>query len=678
MARGLPGAPPLVVLSAVSLVLLWWAVAGFWTLSAVQRFDRAGAVLWVLLLALVGWRWGRGGQRLRWRSLFERLRALPEGWLWCGVLAVASLRLLRSLAAPPLAWDALTYHLYKAGRFVQTGGWAREPAPDTGGAYEYLSPLVESLYAWSLLPTHRDGLVPLVGFAFWGLGQVALYGTARELGAGRRGSLLASAAVAASPAALTYLGSAYVDLAGLAFFALGALFFCRWRRTRRSLDGVLTVAALGLGAGAKLTLVPAVAVLAVSFLFTARSLTGRGKLLALGAVGVAVPPYLRSWLETGSPIFPVGLEIFGWSGHPLAAPEALAGVVDTLAGPFATAALLLFAPLGGAFNGPGPALVILPLLAIVAFAGSGRRLERGVFALVAVVSLALFLSPAMVLIRTTTMAATTGRYFLPGLAALAILAAGFRGPWARALAWLAVIGGAWLARPRAWSASEAVPLAVVLALAVVAIAVVAGVRRGLALGWLGTRVAIVSAALLIGLGTAALEQVRQGHRYEIYRAAAERPPLFHLHRLHGAYAGAWPLWQALDGPRPLRLAVTAGWDRLGHNWYRYPLLGSRLQNQVFYVPITAAGEVVDYRDETAIAERADRQAWLRRLRAERIDAVVSLAPRWTVEDQWLRAAPQLFRRVAGDERNFHAAFGVDSVALEAALAGAGEALPASP
>ena len=176
---------------------------------------------------------------------------------------------------------------------------------------------------------------------------------------------------------------------------------------------------------------------------------------------------------------------------------------------------------------------------------------------------------------------------------------------------------------------------------------------------------MIAAALVGGLGVWGLGAIRQGWRYPLWEASARaQQPLFLLHRLHPTYAAAWSLWRDLDGAVPRTLAVTAGWDGLGHNLYLYPLLGSRLQNRVLYVPVTAGGEVIDHRDAERRKKAADFPSWLRRLQAARVDTVVSLAPRWTIEDDWMRARPDLFRPCGESGGHLHALFCLDRAAAE--------------
>jgi hypothetical protein len=140
-----------------------------------------------------------------------------------------------------------------------------------------------------------------------------------------------------------------------------------------------------------------------------------------------------------------------------------------------------------------------------------------------------------------------------------------------------------------------------------------------------------------------------------------------MHSVNPIYASAWTIWRDLDDGASHRLAVLAGWDGVGPTWYQSPLLGSRLQNRVFYVPPTRDGAVVDYRSMEAVAERASFVDWLGRLVAEEIDHVVSLAPRNTIEDYWMRQAPQVFVPESGDPGGAHVAYRVEGARARAAL-----------
>jgi len=105
-------------------------------------------------------------------------------------------------------------------------------------------------------------------------------------------------------------------------------------------------------------------------------------------------------------------------------------------------------------------------------------------------------------------------------------------------------------------------------------------------------------------------------------------------------------WLACDtAGRPRRIALTAGWDRnsSGQNWFYYPLMGSRLQNTVEYVPVAGTDARAMTLGLYAFDDDSKFNGWLQRIRDRRIDLVFVEAP-WPPEDRWMTSHPELFRR----------------------------------
>ncbi len=690
-----PAASAAVRWCAAAVAGAWLLLAGFWVLVPAGLFRIGVALPLYVALAVAFHAWlGRCRDPLgrlsddvasSFHGLGDLLRR-PAGWMLLALLAVAAVRCLRGSVTPPLGWDSLTYHLYKAGRWVQTGGLAAQPAPDSWSFYEYFPVVGEVLWAWAMLPLHTDALLTAAGTAIWGVCLLGLCGLGRELGGSRETAVLAATAVAAMPVLLAYLSSGYVDNTTLAFFLLGALFAVRvWRH------GTLAEAPLALGAfslmlGTKLTTAAFFALGAafvVAGVLRAQAPVRRRRLVLLACLGAAVigyPGYQRAWVEGGSPFYPFRIA-FGGVVLSQGVPSAAAAMADLeaskayrLSSPAAFWKYFLFQPkVSGSFVNPGPGLVLLVVPGLLGAAISLRDRRRrlpGAFLLAcALIMLAGFLSGNMVLFRTTTKVTTAGRYVTIGIASLAVLGAAWTHRLAQAFWMAAVVGGLALSTPRVWVAAEGRP---VLEGALLAL----GVAIGLAVCGVAWRrrnvraVAGMAAVLVVAVGLAALEQVRAPARYPLYAAAADPiDPLFHMHRIEPSYASAWVLWQALDDPaRPHVIAATAGWDGIGHNWYRYPLLGRRLQNRVLYVPVTADGSVIAYRLRETLARRASLDAWLRRLVARRVDAVASLAPRSTIEDFWMRKLPELFQPMAADPDDLNVAYRFDRRKAEELLA----------
>jgi len=634
-------------LAAAGVAALWMLVAVFWALAPFGLFRApVAAAIWALA-GLAALRVGdRSGVRTRLaadaaavRGAFASLGA--ERWLLAAAGALVTLYLLRGLVAPPLAWDALTYHLVHAGRYVQTGGLGREAAPDAWGYYEYFPAAGDVLWAWAMLGPRSDVLLAPAGVAVALLGGLGVYAGARELEAPVRTAALAAFAFLATPFVCMYLTSSYVDTLVASLFALGCVFLLRALRLPSGADTALAMAAFGVGVGVKHSMLP-LAALAVAALGTA-ALARRPR--SLGAVALGFLPglvgachYARTWLETGNPLYPAALEIFGrrFAGNPqlewvlgparFASTEPLAAwelAAKMFAGPSVASSNHLNFGAGG-----------LPLLAgaaVGALALLRRRGARwGVLFLLgaAALNVALVLVPGTAALRYQWWS-VSGRHLGPAMVVLTLLAAGLPDRDGRILLALSIVGSLTVTLP--WGFG---PLGWWQALAgAAAVAVAAGIAWG-ALRIRGPLRPWLAAALAVAVLAVGLRELRARTRYATYEAAL-RLETYDMHGLPGL-GTADTLWSRLDDGRPRTIAATAGFVRNGHNWFRYPLMGSSLQNRVIYVPVTRDGSVVDYR-RGAARPLADRAAWLARLDALAVDAVVVMAPVTCPEHAWIVA-----------------------------------------
>jgi hypothetical protein len=139
-------------------------------------------------------------------------------------------------------------------------------------------------------------------------------------------------------------------------------------------------------------------------------------------------------------------------------------------------------------------------------------------------------------------------------------------------------------------------------------------------------------------GVAVLQWLRDRTRHDDY---------VHGHDLHAVFQVAAPGWNLLDDPdRPARIAYVTGWSAWGCNWFVYPLLGRRLQNELLFVPATRSGEPGSYRPN-ATAEPATAEQWIERLRQARADVLFVAMPA-PPELAWAEANPQVFKPRASD------------------------------
>lgn len=641
----------------------WFAAWSFEILGLLGRFDLSVIVPLLVLLptAVLAYHRATVASQLRrsWAEMkteaqqqLQELRA--HRWVAAGLSLIGVhlvVRMVRALATPSLGWDDFTYHLFRAGRWVQNGSLALEPAPDAWTYYEFFPWGGDLIWAWSLVWRVGDVLVPLGAIALWSTVMLTVYAVARELGQGRSTALIVATAISVLPSQVSQMATAYVDNAVLAMVLIASLFLLivlRPETDRAGLDqpksgmasSFLVGASCGLGLLVKMSFLPLLVPAAIILVWHSLSRSRVEEFLAfLVGLMVAGPNLVFNWVMRGSPFYPFEIVQFlpfneqhSWIlskyGEGATAPElarAAKALVFNLFSldPFLNMGLL------------GVVLVVLGGVGSIRLATTTRG--RWFLLWVAVgagLTIVSFFSPrnsSMVVWWTLMM----GRFLVPSLAGLMVATCLVRPALLHRLLVPVLVIEYFVYARRGWPVEQVV--ATVQVAALVGLMVVLGVtltrwrKRFLPL-WLSLPIAA-------SLGLLAIIGVRERYRYDAYRLFAERKLL----DFHGAPpVSAWPIWQRLDETGPQRVAATAGFDGLtGHNWFRGPLLGPWLQNEVLYVPVTLDGRLVSYRDRQALVDVADSGAWLSRLHQQRIDRVVALGPA-NIEHRWMLDRPEIF------------------------------------
>jgi hypothetical protein len=249
------------------------------------------------------------------RELREGLRARLDGTRLgrVSLLVLGAILALTFVAtcAPPAAMDATVYHLRAPAEFLRLGTWAKL---DQVQSFQPL--YVEMLFAEGLV----IGGGPLAALVHWLLGVVAS-GLAACWARRFRASGLWGAVVFGANALWVWEStSTFIDL-GLTVFASLSLLLAL--SSELGLAGACLAGFFaGLAGGSKFTGV-LLAALSGGAAF-ARSWPDRRRaardLLAVGGIAllVAAPWYVRNFLLTGNPIFPLANQAFGLRPEPLA------------------------------------------------------------------------------------------------------------------------------------------------------------------------------------------------------------------------------------------------------------------------------------------------------------------------------------------------------------------------
>lgn len=228
--------------------------------------------------------------------------------------------------APPTAKDTLLYHFAVPKTFIAQAS----SAFIEGNIASYLALGTEMHIVWAMLlggfvsDRAAEAAAGASIWVFFPLLLAAVFGWAREIGIERRWALIAVLMVATVPTAYHVAASAYIDIALALFIALAVYSLTRWWKTLETGWLIFVAVFLGAALSAKLTALFVIAGFALFILLRVRKaqesepdslarIAGLGFSSLILAVVIASPWYLRTWAETGSPIFPFYMSI--WPGE---------------------------------------------------------------------------------------------------------------------------------------------------------------------------------------------------------------------------------------------------------------------------------------------------------------------------------------------------------------------------
>lgn len=302
----------------MSLVWFFLGLAGFYTTVAAIIVTAISALEGLLSLTRV--REAKSESRVPERAgMFDKFLLL--------LIAAPVVLALISAIAPPTAKDSLLYHFSVPKAFIAQGS----SAYIQGNIASYLALGAEMHIVWARLlgGIYSERAAEVAGsvvvWLFFPLLLAAVFGWARELNITRRFALVAVLMVAAVPTAYHVASSGYIDVALALYVTLAIYSLCRWWREPSNVAAIAVAIFLGAALGIKLTTAFVIAAFALVVLLKARAgkeeqaaeaRSGRIVVLGFGALllaGVfASPTYIRTWVATGSPVFPFYMSI--WPG----------------------------------------------------------------------------------------------------------------------------------------------------------------------------------------------------------------------------------------------------------------------------------------------------------------------------------------------------------------------------
>lgn len=241
-------------------------------------------------------------------SLEQRGEKFFFGLVLCGAV-IPSL----SCFAAHLGTDTFFYHLYFPAMWLRNGSLAYVPVP--GYTCEYYPAYGEMLFCFLMAPTPGSADFACL-LQVWAL--VLNAGAVCTLGSLFGASLTASFAAAALVMFTSMVASnavmAYTDVLNGGYLTAGLALLCAGA-SRRHLPSCLGAGILlGIAASIKLTgllLAPVLALAVIAYFFVRKPDDRKCVIVSAGAAVVfAAPFYLRSWIVTGNPFYPVRMPPF--------------------------------------------------------------------------------------------------------------------------------------------------------------------------------------------------------------------------------------------------------------------------------------------------------------------------------------------------------------------------------
>ncbi|TFH14663.1 MAG: hypothetical protein E4H02_09450, partial [Lentisphaerales bacterium] len=608
-ARLFPNERTSVKFAAFGLLSAWLVVVVSTVLLVTHTFNRPAMVGVSLIVAGIAWRLCRGYGGSPGRD-YQHIRSFvadqatgPSCGMWCVVLFAVLFQVVRGLMLPPLAWDSFTYHMPLAGLWVQHGGYAPLPGTDACHYYNFFQHNGEAVFSWLMLPFSTDLLVNVGNMPFLFLGALSVYALGRELDVDRSAALLAAGLTISAPPFFAYVTTQYVDVQVLAEVLAGVFFLVRFCRKPRGREAILAFIGFGLAAGTKLI---SLQVMALAALVTFGVMLGRRKpirtivgiLAGVCLIGGACMAtwYVRNWVLMGSPFYPFSLVVGKTTiltGSPvlqatLSSLDAPAKSIGYLAPLAFLLRLCVFAETPPLTY--GPALFVAAAGAFAALIAAARSRNRWLWLLLLAIIASEFLQFFGEGMRSARVGwpLITCRYLMLSYSLMLVACAYGLSRLGRMRLVFTSIGCALLV----WHVTLTNPFIVDSHLAKLTHAAwllgVVGAISAFALILSHFRPKAWQVALfLILLIIVAVPFI------QTYRDTTRQDRFCHATDLHWvARRAARVAWRKVDMPdEPFTIAVTAGWGMRGHNWFLYPLMGRRLQNQLVYVSPSRTAEV---------------------------------------------------------------------------------------
>lgn len=229
------------------------------------------------------------------------------------------IRYFNALFQVPLEYDNIAYHLPFVVEWFKTGDLKPIYYSAFAGPLGYYPSNFELFDLWVLLPFGKDYLFNLVNFPIFLILIISLYKVARNLAIPRSIAMITAALFIYMPQTFRQMGVPLVDLFFCLTFTNTLYFLQEYIKKKTYADLILFSISGGLFIGTKYLGIPymsipfvIITIILIQNLWNKkRELLKRIFILGTGLFSGGGFWYLRNWVDSGNPLFPVDVKILG-------------------------------------------------------------------------------------------------------------------------------------------------------------------------------------------------------------------------------------------------------------------------------------------------------------------------------------------------------------------------------
>lgn len=252
-----------------------------------------------------------------------KIRAFSFLAIFSPFIAILLVRYFNAVYQIPLEYDNISYHLPFVVEWLRTGSLLPIHYSAYAGPLGYYPSNYELFDLWAMLPFGKDYLINLISYIQFPLLLIAIYQVCRNLKMSHTIALISAAIFFYMPQTFRQMGVPLVDLFFALTFTTAIYFLQEFWKTKSNGDILLFGISVGLFVGTKYLGVPYIAplILAAFVIALIKFKNNKKKIippLLISASAAFLTGgfwYIRNWINSGNPIFPVevkalGVEIF--------------------------------------------------------------------------------------------------------------------------------------------------------------------------------------------------------------------------------------------------------------------------------------------------------------------------------------------------------------------------------